>query len=105
MFVKSVLTTVVHFEKKNNCAPFLNAVPEYSWKITEIEVNVTAREFKTSLQLEVTILRSSLTNSDHEVCTRACPSESFRLHDDPPDSKLRWVYTNVLANVYSQKQL
>ena len=72
-------------------ALFINAVPEYSWKMTEIEVNVSVRE--TSLQLEVTVMRSSLTNSDHEVCSRACPNESFRLLND---SKSRWVYTNYL---------
>ena len=90
-FVSFVLNTAVQL-KNSKCAPFLNAVPEYSWKITEMEVNVT--EGESSMQLEVTILRSSITNSHHEFCTRACPSESFRLLNETADSKLRWVCTS-----------
>ena len=90
-FVSFVLNTAVQL-KTSKCAPFLNAVPEYSWKITEMKVNAT--EGESSMQLEVTILRSSIPNSHHEFCTRACPSESLRLLNETADSKLRWVCTS-----------
>ena len=51
-----------------------------------------------SMELEVTIMRSSL--PDYNICTGVCPSESFRLLND---SKLRCVCTGII--VYSQSQL
>lgn len=57
---------------------FLNAVPEYYWKTTEIGVNVDERA--PSVQLDVSIIQSSLT--DFEFCTSACPCANFTLLND-----------------------
>lgn len=65
---------------------FLNAVPEYFWKTTETEVIVNERE--TSVQLEVSIIRSSLAGP--EFCTRACPCVKFTLLNESGDSKLKY---------------
>ena len=49
------------------------------------------------MQLEVTIMRNSLT--DPMFCERECPCANFRLLND---SKLKWICTSI---VYSMRQL
>ena len=73
-------------------SPFPNAVPEYYWKIAETAVNVSENE--TSVQLEVSIIRSSLT--DPKFCKEECPCANFRLLNESVDSKLRWICTSIV---------